>query len=75
MIDGKRTAVTVPAGATIEVLPGPTPGDVSLEVRWDGRDVVMFAVDVTERGTEITEPSATVPLSNDGSKRRRGQRA
>ena len=74
MIDGKRTAVTVPAGATIEVLSGPTPGDVSLEVRWDGRDVVMFAVDVTERGSEVTEPSAIAPPSNDTSKKRSGQR-
>lgn len=68
IIDGKRTAVSVPEGATIEVLPGSTDGDVSVEVLWDGRTLVMFVVDVAERGAEITESSAAAPLSNDGSK-------
>ena len=74
MVDGKHTAISVPAGATIEVLPGSRNGDTTVEVLWDGRDVVMFAVDLTERGTEITEPSATALLSNDASKKRSGQR-
>ena len=72
IIDGKRTAVSVPAGATIEVLSGSAHGDVSVEVLWDGRTVVMFAIDVTERGAEIT----TGPLSNDASEiEERGPRA
>lgn len=58
LIDGKRTAVSVPAGATIEVLPGSTNGDIMVDVLWDGRAVVMFAVDVTERGTEIKKQKA-----------------
>ena len=58
LIDGKRTAVSVPEGATIEVLHGSTKGDVTVEVLWDGRPVVMFAVDVTERGTEIKKQKA-----------------
>ena len=74
VIDGKHTAVSVPAGATIEVLPGSSNGDTTVEVLWDGRVVVMFAVDVTERGTEVKEPSATALLSNDASKKRSGQR-
>ena len=71
IIDGKRTAVSVPAGATIEVLSGLAHGDVSVEVVWDGRTVVMFVVDVTERGTEIPEPRAHAPLPNplDASKK------
>jgi hypothetical protein len=76
MIDGKRTAVSVPEGAIIEVLPGSTDGDVSVEVLWDGRTVVMFVVDVNDRGAEITESSATAPPSNDASKiEERGPRA
>ena len=58
LIDGKRTAVSVPESATIEVLPGSTKGDVTVEVLWDGRAVVMFAVDVTERGIEIKKQKA-----------------
>ena len=58
VIDGKRTAVSVPAGAIIEVLPGSTNGDITLEVLWERRTVVMFVVDVTERGTEVTKKSA-----------------
>ena len=75
MVDGKHTAVGIPAGATIEVLPGSRNGDTTVEVLWDGRDVVMFVVDVTERGTEVTELSATALPSNGTSKKRRGQRA
>ena len=52
-VDGKRVAVTVPAGETIKVVSGPRHGDRMMDVLWDGRVVMMFAVDVEERGTEV----------------------
>ena len=57
--DGKRRAVTVPAGAVIRVLSGPTKGDGLVSVLWEGRALGMFEVDVNVRGTEILDESAT----------------
>jgi len=48
--DGKRVAVTVPTGAVIKVVSGPTgDGDRLVDVVWDGHTVTMFAFDVTVR--------------------------
>jgi len=55
---GKRVAVTVPAGQTIKVISGPRHGDRMMDVLWDGRVVMMFAIDVEERGTEVMEKIA-----------------
>lgn len=52
-VSGKRVAVTVPAGEIIKVISGPRHGDRMMDVFWDGRVVMMFAVDIQERGTEI----------------------
>jgi hypothetical protein len=50
---GKREAVTVPAGAIVKVIAGPDQGDRLIDVLWDGKSIMMFAVDVFTRGTEI----------------------
>jgi hypothetical protein len=47
-------ATTVPAGTIIKVLSGPTPGDRMIDVLFEDRSMVMFAIDVQERGEEIT---------------------
>ncbi len=54
-VGGKRVAVTVPAGETIKVVSGPRHGDRMMDVLWNGRIIMMFAVDVEERGTEVME--------------------
>jgi hypothetical protein len=59
VINGKRTAIMIPAEGIVTVLPGANKNDRTVEVLWEGRMVVMFAVDVTERGTEIRSRSAT----------------
>ena len=51
----KRAAVTIPAEALVEVISGPRSEDLMIDVLWKGRVVLMFAVDLEERGTEITE--------------------
>ena len=56
-IDGKRRAVTVPAGEVIKVVSGPTDGDGMVDVLWSGHVVTMFEIDVNVRGTEIADQS------------------
>ena len=58
VLDGKRTAVTLPAGAIIEVVKGSTNEDGLIDVLWDSRKVMMFAVDVDVRGSSITDHGA-----------------
>ena len=58
-LDGKRGAVTVPAGTILTVASGPVNGDGILEVLFEGRMVSMFGVDLDVPGTEVTEEIAT----------------
>ena len=53
--DGKRVAVTIPAGAIFKVISDPRHGESMVDVLWEGRTYVMFAIDVTERGIDITD--------------------
>src|SRR5580765_4946616 len=69
VVDGKRVAITVPAGATIKVVSGPTSeADRLVDVIWNGRTVAMFAFDVSVRGTEIKEPGSEFPGFNRSAK-------
>ena len=53
-VDDKRVAVTVPAGTIIEVTGGPRPNDRRMvDVRRDGRALVMFLEDVQNRGEAV----------------------
>ena len=53
-VDDKRVAVTVPAGAMIEVTGGPRANDMRMvDVRSDGRKLVMFLEDVQNRGEAV----------------------
>jgi hypothetical protein len=55
----KRIAVTVPAEEIIEVIRGPRPDDKRMvDVRWNGRVLVMFAEDVQGREQEVTGQKA-----------------
>jgi len=57
--DGKRKAITIPVGAVIKVVAGPSGhGDRMVDVHWEGKTVTMFEVDVNVRGTEIVDKSA-----------------
>jgi hypothetical protein len=57
--ENERRVVTIPEGAIVRVLSGPSrigdTGTVSIE--WEGRTVAMFAVDVEARGTEVKDKS------------------
>jgi len=55
-IEGQRRAVTIPAGAVVRVLSGPSSKDdtSTVSIEWDGRTLAMFAIDLHLRGTEVT---------------------
>ena len=58
MEEGKRQAVTIPAGSIIKVVEGPRELDDDhgmIDVLLNGRILTMFAVDVDVRGTEILD--------------------
>jgi hypothetical protein len=64
VVEGRRTAITLPAGAIFRVVSWPTgDGDQMADVIWDGQAVQMFAVDVKVRGTEIEEHERGTCLS------------
>jgi len=56
VVNGDRKAITIPVGAIIKVISGPTESDHMVNVTWEGKIVEMFAIDVDVRGTEISEP-------------------
>ena len=59
-IDGKRIAISIPEDAIVKVISDP-PGDGvgTIKVLWEGRTVVMFAVDLARRGAELTDRTAS----------------
>ena len=54
IVDGKRRAVTIPAGSTIEVVSGPNNPDGLVKARWEAHTLAVFAVDVEARGVEVS---------------------
>jgi hypothetical protein len=58
--DGKRRAVTIPSGAILKIVAGPTSKrDRMVDVLWKGNVYAMFLVDVRDRGEEIADASAS----------------
>lgn len=59
---GSRRSVTIPEGAIVTVLSGPSRhGDTgTVSVEWEGRTLALFAIDLNARGTEIKDQSAGV---------------
>jgi hypothetical protein len=58
LVDGKPRAIIIPVGEIIKALSWLTNGDAMVDVRWGGRTVATFAVDVNVRGTEIADRTA-----------------
>lgn len=58
--NGKRTAVTIPAGAVVTLVAGPSPRDSAMvDVLWEGRACAMFLVDMQNRGEEVLTPQTS----------------
>ena len=50
--NGKRVAVRIPAGETVELIADPSPEIKMIDVLWEGRTVAMYAIDLKQRGIE-----------------------
>ena len=57
IIDGRRSAITIPRGGIINVVSGPEHHgeDRTVKVLWNSKTVTMFAVDIEMRGTRIKQ--------------------
>jgi hypothetical protein len=49
----QRIPVTVPKNAIVTIKAGPLDGTRLIDVEWDGQLVMMFTVDLRERGERI----------------------
>jgi len=53
--DGRHSPVTVPLGAVVKVIDGAVDGNRLVDVRWDGKTVMMFTTDIRERCDRLDE--------------------
>ena len=53
--DGQNHPTTVPSGAIVKVVDGPLDGNRLVDVNWEGKTVMMFTVDLRERGVRLEE--------------------
>ena len=54
-VNERRIAVTVPTGEIVEVIHGPLADDTRMvDVRWNGKVLIIFAEDLQRRGEDIT---------------------
>ena len=51
--EGHKTIVTIPLGDIVEVAEGAIDGDRLIDVRWDGKAVMMFTQDLRDRGRKL----------------------
>src|SRR5947199_384433 len=62
-IDGERIAISLPRGAIVHVIRGPSATDARMvDVRWLDRRLAMFDIDLHGRGEEVLEDSVA-PIS------------
>jgi len=52
-VNGKRVAVTIPAGDIVKLVSNPSPRDKMVDVLWEGRMVAMYAIDLRLRGSSL----------------------
>jgi len=50
---GRGVAYTILAGATVELQNGPLDGNKLVEVKWDGKSVLMFTQDLRQRARPV----------------------
>ncbi len=51
--DGQNRPITIPHGAVVKVIDGPLDGNRLVDVKWDGKTVMMFTTDIRERGEQL----------------------
>ena len=50
-----KSCIAVPAGAIVELPPAIPNAERFVDVKWEGRSLVMFIQDIRERGTALIE--------------------
>ena len=56
--EGNRSAVSLPSASVVQVTSGPTPTDTRMvDITWRGRQLIIFAVDLQERGEDVEAAS------------------
>jgi hypothetical protein len=53
-VDGMRTPVMIPGGASVVLELGPLDGTRMVDIKWEGKTVTIFTVDLRERGTLLS---------------------
>jgi hypothetical protein len=51
--DGQNRPTTIPLGAVVKVMDSPLDGNHLVDVRWDGKTVMMFTTDIRERCEQL----------------------
>jgi hypothetical protein len=54
-----KIPVMIPKGAEVEILDGPLNGNRLMDVRWDGKTVMVFTNDVRDRGERVDAPKVS----------------
>ncbi len=50
---GQSRPITIPPGAVVKVIDGPLDGNRLVDVKWDGKTVMMFTTDIRERCEQL----------------------
>jgi hypothetical protein len=53
--NGHHLPVTIPLGGVVQVTPGSRNENRLIDVEWQGKALMMFAVDIRERGELVDE--------------------
>ena len=56
-VNGQRTAVMIPEGATVELVAASSADARMVDVLWNGRTLAVFAEDLFERGRDVKSAS------------------
>jgi hypothetical protein len=51
--NGKHVAVTIPSGEIVQAAPNLGDASMMIEVEWNNRKLLMFKIDLVNRGTEV----------------------
>jgi len=54
-VNGVRIPIMIPVGASVILELGPLDGTRMVDVKWEGKTVTIFTVDLRERGTLLTK--------------------
>ena len=57
-IEGHRISTMIPAGATVTITDGPLNGLRMVDVLWESKTMMLFAVDLRERATLVKKRAA-----------------